>query len=56
MIGITTVLTAGHKMFCGLFDSIDKRLPRIRTVTEARHLGRLVVVLLRHRCPAHWTI
>ena len=52
MIGITTVLAAEHKMFCGLFDSIEKRLPKIKTVAEARHLARLVEGLLRRHARA----
>jgi len=46
------VLAAEHKMFCGLFDSIEKGLPRLKSLAEARHLARLVEGLLRHHAKA----
>jgi len=45
---ITDVLTIEHTLLCTLFGEIDRLLPEVRTVDEARLLSRLVEGVLSH--------
>ncbi|MBM3889865.1 MAG: hypothetical protein FJ388_12180 [Verrucomicrobia bacterium] len=44
---ITELLIAEHMLLCAVFDQIERALPDLETVGEARLLGRLVESLLR---------
>ena len=44
---ITELLIAEHTLFCSVFDHIELTLPDLKTLGEARLMGRLVETLLR---------
>ena len=48
MSSITEVLKIEHTQLCLLFDELDRLLPEVRTVDEARLLSRLVEGVLSH--------
>jgi hypothetical protein len=48
MIPITKVLIAEHRMFCCLFEHIQKALPKVENLPEIKHLARMVEGLLRN--------
>jgi hemerythrin-like domain-containing protein len=44
---ITELLIAEHAVFCAVFDQIERSLPDLKTLGEAKLMGRLVESLLR---------
>ena len=49
---ITETLVAEHRVFCALFDFIDKTLPKSTSATGLKLLGELVEALLRRHAEA----
>jgi len=52
MIPITRALAAEHKMFCAVFDQVERLLPGVKQLTQVKEFSRMVEGLLRSHAAA----